>query len=365
MTRVLVAGGLGFIGSHLVDRLLRRGDLSQLVVVDNLWTGLESNLDHVNDARLQVVIGDVETAPLDGLFDEIYHLASPASPPWYMGEPQRTISANVVGAMRLLGVLREGGQIAYASTSEVYGDPLVSPQPEAYRGSVDCTGPRAAYDEGKRCTEALLFNAHRVQGVRIKVVRLFNVFGPRTRVDDGRAVSNFVTQALRGLPLTIYGDGMQSRSWGFIDDIVDGLERYFWLDGVDYPGPVNVGNDREISVLNVARYIQARYPHCPIVHLDPVPQDPTNRRPDLTVANLVIPGWKCAVDYEDGVDRTIDWFAAQLDTEACYPDSWEPIVAANDPVGEPRSFAAAEEETDDPSAEPARAPAAVDVQIAL
>ena len=183
-----------------------------------------------------------------------------------MNEPLRTISANVLGAMNMLKALSPGGLFCYTSTSEVYGDPLVSPQPESYRGSVDCTGPRSAYDEGKRCVEAMLFQALRVHQVRIKVVRLFNVFGPRTRPDDGRAVSNFITQALRGEPLTIFGDGQQTRSWGYVDDIVDGLERFFWLDGSDYPGPLNIGNDREIPVVDVARYIISKhFPHLQLV----------------------------------------------------------------------------------------------------
>jgi nucleoside-diphosphate-sugar epimerase len=315
MTRVLVAGGLGFIGSHLVERLLRRGDVGDCLVVDNLWTGRASNLAHVVDPRLRILVGDVERAPLEGRFDEIYHLASPATPLWYMAEPLRTISANVVGAIRLVDALAPGGQIAFASTSEVYGDPLVSPQPESYRGSVDCTGPRAAYDESKRCVEAALFEARRAMGVRIKVARLFNVFGPRTRFDDGRAVSNFIGQALRGEPITVYGDGLQTRSWGYIDDIVEACERYFWRDGVAYPGPLNIGNDREISVLEVARFIQRLFPEAPIVHLPPAPQDPANRRPDLTTLNRVIPGWTCAVPYEEGVVRTIAWFRDEMDQE--------------------------------------------------
>ncbi|HVI30649.1 NAD-dependent epimerase/dehydratase family protein [Phenylobacterium sp.] len=326
MKRVLVAGGLGFIGSHLVDRLLKRADVGELTVVDNLWTGLRDNLDHPADERLRIVIGDIERAPLSGRFDEIYHLASPASPPWYMAEPLRTISANVLGAMRCLELLEPGGQLAYTSTSEVYGDPLVSPQPESYRGSVDCTGPRAAYDESKRCVEAMLFEARRTRGVRIKVVRLFNVFGPRTRMDDGRAVSNFVTQALRGLPITVYGDGSQTRSWGYVDDILAGLERYWWRDGVDYPGPLNVGNDREIPVLQVAEYIQRRFPGCEIRHLPPAPHDPTNRRPDLALAGQVIPGWTCAVPYEEGVDRTIAWFQARMAGATRIPEAPEPIL---------------------------------------
>jgi nucleoside-diphosphate-sugar epimerase len=310
--RVLVAGGLGFIGSHLVDRLLARSEIDELVVVDNLWTGRRENLAHVIDTRLRIVMGDVERAPLEGRFDETYHLASPATPPYYMSEPLRTISANVLGAIRLVDLLAPGGQIAFTSTSEVYGDPLVSPQPETYRGSVDCTGPRAAYDESKRCAEAVLFEARRASNVRVKVARLYNVFGPRTRADDGRAVSNFVSQALRGLPITVYGDGSQTRSWGYIDDIVEALARYFWRDGVDYPGPLNIGNDREIPVLEVARFVQGCFPRSEIVHLPPAPQDPVSRRPDLRLAQRVIPGWSCRVPYEEGVERTIDWFRAEL-----------------------------------------------------
>src|SRR6478735_1936147 len=175
--RILVAGGAGFIGSHLVDRLLKRNDIATLVVVDNLWTGRFRNLAHIADSRMKFVEADVERVDLDGEFDEIYNLASPASPPWYMAEPLRTISANVVGTLRLLDVLRPGGLLAFTSTSEVYGDPLVSPQPETYRGSVDCTGPRSSYDESKRCTESLLFESQRVSGLDIRVARLFNVYG--------------------------------------------------------------------------------------------------------------------------------------------------------------------------------------------
>ncbi len=312
MARVLVAGGAGFVGSYLVERLLDRQDVAELVVVDNLWTGRRQNLAHLHDPRLTVMIADIETARLRGTFDEVYHLASPASPLWYMAEPLRTISANVVGGLRLLEVLREGGLFACTSTSEVYGEALVTPQPESYRGSVDCTGPRASYDESKRCLEATLFEARRVRGTRVKVARLFNVFGPRTRPDDGRAVSNFIAQALRGRPITVYGTGTQTRSWGYVDDIADALERYFWGDAVDYPGPLNIGNDREVSVLEVARYVQSLFQGSRIEFLPPVPQDPTNRRPDLTLAGQVLPGWQCRVSYEEGVRRTVRWFQAEL-----------------------------------------------------
>jgi len=296
-----------------MDRLIKRQDVEQFVIVDCLWTGLKSNLDHIDDARVQFVQRDIENYRSPEPFDEIYHLASPASPKWYMNEPVRTISANVLGAMRLLEMLKSDGRFCYTSTSEVYGDPIVSPQPETYRGSVDCTGPRSAYDESKRCVEALLFQAKRVNGLDVKVVRLFNVFGPRTRPDDGRAVSNFINQAINGADLTIFGDGRQTRSWGYVDDIMDALERFFWLDDCDYPGPLNIGNDREIPVIDVARYIiEKHFPRAKLEYLPPIPQDPTNRRPDLTLINKMLPRWKCAVEYEEGVDRTVDWFKSAI-----------------------------------------------------
>jgi UDP-glucose 4-epimerase/UDP-glucuronate decarboxylase len=311
MKSVLVAGGAGFVGSHLVDRLLRRSDIGRLVVVDNLWTGQLENLAHIKDPRLHFEPSDIETVRSSMLFDEVYHLASPASPPWYMQEPERTISANLVGAMRLRELLKQGGRFCYASSSEVYGDPLVSPQPESYRGSVDCTGPRSSYDESKRCTEAFLFESQRVRDLDVRVVRPFNIYGPRTRADDGRAVSNFAMQALTGRPITVHGDGLQSRSWGYIDDIIEGFERYFWRDAIDHRGPVNIGNDREIPVITVARYVRDLVPGSRIVHVDPAPQDPTNRCPDLTLTRRLLPGWTCHVPYEVGVKRTLDWFAAR------------------------------------------------------
>ncbi len=312
MAKVLVSGGCGFIGSHVCDRVLRRPDVELCLVVDNLWTGTTSNLNHIKDDRFRLVQKDVEQFQSDLRFDEIYHLASPASPPWYMAEPGRTISANLLGAMRLLELLAPGGRFGFTSTSEVYGDPLVSPQPESYRGSVDCTGPRSAYDESKRCTESLLFETRRTKGLNLRVVRLFNVYGPRTRPDDGRAVSNFISQALAGKPLTVYGTGEQSRSWGYIDDIVEALERYFWRDPVEYPGPLNIGNDREIPVIELARYVSKMFGNLPIHHLDPVPQDPTNRRPDLTLARRILPDWECKVQYEEGLKLTVDWFRGQI-----------------------------------------------------
>ena len=309
---VLVAGGSGFIGSHLVDRLLRRADLESLVVVDNLWTGSQQNLAHINDARLSLEIRDAETFSSSQRFDEIIHLASPASPSWYMREPARTIKANVGGALNLLTLLKPGGRFCFASTSEVYGDPLVSPQPESYRGSVDCTGPRSSYDESKRCTEALLFETQRLEGLDLRVVRLFNVYGPRTRIDDGRAISNFISQALTSGELTVYGDGSQSRSWGYVDDIVDGLERFFWRDSISHRGPLNIGNNCEVPVLQIAKFVCSLVPGSFISHQEPSPQDPTNRCPDLTLARRILPGWEAKTGYEDGIRRSLEWFREQV-----------------------------------------------------
>ncbi|MBN9258172.1 MULTISPECIES: NAD-dependent epimerase/dehydratase family protein [unclassified Mesorhizobium] len=309
---VLVSGGCGFIGSHIVDRLLLRGDLAELVVVDNLWTGSRSNLAHVKDARLRVEVQDVENFTSAHRFDEIIHLASPASPPWYMRDPARTIRANVVGALNLLGLLKPGGRFSFASTSEVYGDPAVSPQPESYRGAVDCTGPRSSYDESKRCTEALLFETRRVSGLDVRVARLFNTYGPRMRIDDGRAVSNFIVQALTTGALTVHGDGSQSRSWGYVDDVIEGLERFFWRDRISPAGPVNIGNDIEVPVIEIANYVRSLVPGSRIEYREPAPHDPSNRCPDLTMARQLMPGWRAGTTYQDGIRRTFEWFREQL-----------------------------------------------------
>lgn len=312
--KVLISGGAGFIGSHMVERLLLRNDVEKILVVDNFWTGLADNLAQINDPRFSLVECDIEKFSTHERFDEIIHLASPASPPWYMREPIRTINANLNGALNLVEKVVPGGRISFASTSEVYGDPLISPQPESYRGSVDCTGPRSSYDESKRCTESLLFECNRTRDIDIRIVRLFNVYGPRTRPDDGRAVSNFLSQALTDGELTVYGDGMQSRSWGYVDDIVDAMERFFWRDQIDYIGPLNIGNDREIPVVDIARYITTLVPGTSLKFCPPIPQDPTNRRPDLTLCRKVLPGWEANVSYEEGISRTLDWFRVQVES---------------------------------------------------
>lgn len=315
--RVLVAGGAGFIGSHLVERLLVRPDVTDVVVVDNLWTGVWENLEHVRDPRLKRVTKHIEDFRAETKFDEVIHLASPASPKWYMADPRSTISANVGGALRLLDLLKVGGRFSFTSTSEVYGDPKVTPQPETYRGSVDCTGPRAAYDEGKRCTEALLFEMRRTSGLQIRVARIFNAYGRRTRVNDGRAISNFIAAALAGRPIKVYGNGAQTRSWGYVDDIVAGLETLFWGADIDHSGPLNIGNDREVSVLETARYIQSLIPGARIAFGPPAPDDPSNRRPDLSLAYRVLPGWRCKTPYEDGIRNTLEWFQSQATRGIC------------------------------------------------
>ncbi|MCJ2180063.1 NAD-dependent epimerase/dehydratase family protein [Novosphingobium album (ex Hu et al. 2023)] len=326
--KVLVSGGAGFIGSHIVDRLTKRTDLDSIVVVDNFWTGVRENLEHISDPRLHLVESDVETFATDMRFDEVIHLASPASPPWYMREPVRTIKANLMGALNCVDKLVPGGRISFASTSEVYGDPLITPQPESYRGQVDCTGPRSSYDESKRCTESLLFELRRTSDIDLRVVRLFNVYGPRTRPDDGRAVSNFLSQALTNGELTVYGDGLQSRSWGYVDDIVDALERYFWADSIAYPGPLNVGNDEEIPVIDIARYIVKLVPGARLAMCPPIPQDPTNRRPDLTLCRQILPGWHANINYEDGIARTLKWFADKV-TKGARTDAPSPVRLAD------------------------------------
>ncbi len=327
MKKVLISGGCGFIGSHLVDRLLKRTDLETLVVVDNLWTGVQSNLSHITDKRLKVMIGDVEELATNMRFDEILHLASPATPAQYMNEPARTIRANVAGALHLMRFLRPGGRFCFTSTSEVYGEPLVSPQPESYRGLVDCTGPRSSYDESKRCTEALLFESQRVNNLDVRVARLFNVYGPRTRPDDGRAVSNFITQALTTGALTVYGAGDQVRCWGYVDDMVDALERFFWLDRIEHRGPLNIGNDREITVREIAEYVTRLVPGSRIEFAPPLPQDPSNRRPDLSLARKLLPGWAAEVPYEVGVKHTLEWFKIELASGARARAASAPVLA--------------------------------------
>ncbi len=308
--RILVTGGAGFIGSHLCERLLGAGH--EVLCVDNYFTGSRSNVAHLMaDRRFELLRHDV-TFPLYVEVDEIYNLACPASPVHYQHDPVQTVKTSVHGAINVLGLAkRTGAKILQASTSEVYGDPQVHPQTEDYWGHVNPIGPRACYDEGKRCAETLFFDYHRQQGVRIKVARIFNTYGPRMRPDDGRVVSNFIVQALRGDPITIYGEGRQTRSFCYVDDLVDGLIRLMETDDA-VTGPVNLGNPHEISIADLAeRVLRLTGSAAPLVNR-PLPQDdPMQRRPDVARAEALL-GWRPTVPFEEGLRRTIAYFAGTV-----------------------------------------------------
>jgi UDP-glucuronate decarboxylase len=308
--RILVTGGAGFIGSHLCERLLGAGH--EVLCVDNYFTGSRSNVAHLMaDRRFELLRHDV-TFPLYVEVDEIYNLACPASPVHYQHDPVQTVKTSVHGAINVLGLAkRTGAKILQASTSEVYGDPQVHPQTEDYWGHVNPIGPRACYDEGKRCAETLFFDYHRQHGVRIKVARIFNTYGPRMRPDDGRVVSNFIVQALRGDPITIYGEGRQTRSFCYVDDLVDGLIRLMETDDA-VTGPVNLGNPHEISIADLAeRVLRLTGSAAPLVNR-PLPQDdPMQRRPDVARAEALL-GWRPTVPFEEGLRRTIAYFAGTV-----------------------------------------------------
>jgi UDP-glucuronate decarboxylase len=308
--RVLVTGGAGFVGSHLCDRLVALGH--DVLCVDNYFTGRKDNIAHLlGRANFEAMRHDV-TVPLSVEVDEIYNLACPASPVHYQNDPVQTTKTSVIGAINMLGLAkRVGAKILQASTSEVYGDPTVHPQSEEYRGNVSTTGPRACYDEGKRCAETLFFDYHRQNRVRIKVVRIFNTYGPRMHPDDGRVVSNFIMQALRAEDITLYGEGTQTRSFCFVDDLVEGLLRMM-DSGDEVIGPVNLGNTHEIEVRQLAHEIvELTGSRSRIVHR-PLPQDdPLQRCPDISLARRVL-GWEPLVPRREGLARTVAYFRALL-----------------------------------------------------
>ena len=308
--RVLVTGGAGFLGSHLCERLVRQGH--DVVCADNYFTGRRDNVAHLQECgNFELMRHDV-TFPLYVEVDEIYNLACPASPIHYQFDPVQTTKTSVLGAVNMLGLAsRTGAKVLQASTSEVYGDPTVSPQTEEYRGNVNPLGTRACYDEGKRCAETLFFDYHRQRRTRIKVVRIFNTYGPRMHPDDGRVVSNFIVQALRGDPITLYGDGHQTRAFCFVSDLIDGLVRMMGT-GNEVTGPVNLGNPHEITVRELAeRVIRLTGSRSHIVHR-PLPQDdPMQRCPDITLARELL-DWAPSVALEDGLARTIAYFDALL-----------------------------------------------------
>ena len=308
--RVLVTGGAGFIGSHLCERLLAQGH--QVLCVDNYFTGTRDNIAHLlAHPQFEAMRHDV-TFPLYVEVDEIYNLACPASPVHYQFDPVQTTKTSISGALNMLGLAKRlKAKVLQASTSEVYGDPEVHPQTEDYRGSVNPLGPRACYDEGKRCAETLFFDYLRQHKVRIKVARIFNSYGPRMHPNDGRVVSNFIVQALQGQPVTIYGEGTQTRSFCFVDDLVEGLMRL--MDTPDeVTGPVNLGNPHEITVRELADRVIALCGTGATLEKRPLPQDdPTRRCPDISLAKRVL-GWQPQVPLEDGLARTVAYFEKRL-----------------------------------------------------
>ena len=308
--RALVSGGSGFLGSHLCDRLIARGQ--DVLCVDNLFTGQKRNVAHLHgNPKFEFLRHDV-TFPLFVEVDQIWNLACPASPIHYQHDPVQTTKTSVHGAINMLGLAKRlGAKILQASTSEVYGDPAVHPQPEEYWGNVNPIGPRSCYDEGKRCAETLFFDYHRQHKLRIKVIRIFNTYGPRMHPNDGRVVSNFIVQALKGQDITIYGDGLQTRSFCYVDDLVDGMIRL--MDSPDdVTGPINVGNPGEFTMIELAETVLKLVGSKSKLVRQPLPaDDPKQRKPDITRAQSVL-GWEPKVQLEDGLKETIAYFRKLL-----------------------------------------------------
>ena len=311
--KVLVTGGAGFLGSHLIDRLIARGD--DVVCVDNYFTGSKRNVAHLlGHPRFELIRHDV-TFPLYIEVDHIYNLACPASPVHYQHDPVQTTKTSVHGAINMLGLAkRVKARIFQASTSEVYGDPVVHPQVESYWGNVNPIGPRSCYDEGKRCAETLFFDYHRQHRLDIRVARIFNTYGPRMHPNDGRVVSNFITQALRGDDITIFGDGLQTRSFCYVDDLIDGVMRFMDLpsrpDGQPgEPGPINLGNPVEFTMLELAQtVIRLTNSSSKLVFMPLPTDDPLQRKPDITLAQNKL-GWTPSISLEAGLQKTISYFS--------------------------------------------------------
>ena len=308
--RILVTGGAGFLGSHLSDRLLSEGH--EVIAVDNFFTGNKRNVWHLSDNKNFELIRHDVTFPLYLEVDAIYNLASPASPIHYQRDPVQTTKTSVLGAINMLGLAKRlGVKIFQASTSEVYGDPEVHPQPESYWGRVNPIGPRACYDEGKRAAETLFFDYHRQHGMPIRVARIFNTYGPRMAPDDGRVVSNFVLQALRGEPLTIYGDGSQARSFSYVSDLVDGFVRLMDNEK-SLVGPVNLGNPGEFTMKELAAAVIDVTGSKSTIEHKPLPQDdPKQRRPDISLAKKEL-GWEPTIQLREGLEKTVEYFRGVL-----------------------------------------------------
>lgn len=310
MKRVLVTGGAGFLGSHLCEKLLDEGN--EVLCVDNLFTGRKVNIHHLLENKNFEFLRHDVTFPLFVEVDEIYNLACPASPIHYQFDPVQTAKTSVIGAINMLGLAKRlKVKILQASTSEVYGDPEIHPQPESYRGNVNPIGIRACYDEGKRCAETLFFDYHRQHKVPIKVMRIFNTYGPRMHPNDGRVVSNFIVQALRGQDITIFGDGLQTRSFCYVDDLIDGMYRLMnSRDG--FSGPVNIGNPGEFTMLELAnKVIEITDSKSKLIFL-PLPQDdPMQRKPIIDLAKKEL-GWEPKVQLEEGLLKTVSYFKKEL-----------------------------------------------------
>ena len=314
MKRILITGGAGFIGSHLCQRLLNEGN--EVLCLDNYFTGSKKNIKQLIDNPYFELIRHDVTAPYFAEVDEIYNLACPASPIHYQYNPIKTVKTSVMGAINMLGLAKRiKARILQASTSEVYGDPNIHPQPESYWGNVNPVGIRSCYDEGKRCAETLFTDYHHQNGVRIKIIRIFNTYGPNMHPNDGRVVSNFIVQALRGEDITIYGDGSQTRSFQYVDDLLEGMIRMMET-GDDITGPVNLGNPVEFSILELAEKVIEMCGSKSGITFLPLPQDdPIQRKPDISLAGEILNGWKPQVELKAGLEKTILYFDKLLTEE--------------------------------------------------
>ena len=310
MKRILVTGGAGFLGSHLCGRLIKDGN--DVLCVDNFFTGSKDNIAHLMASPYFEVMRHDVTLPLYVEVDQIFNLACPASPVHYQYDPVQTTKTSVHGAINMLGLAkRVKARIFQASTSEVYGDPLVHPQPESYWGHVNSIGPRSCYDEGKRCAETLFFDYHRQHNLDIKVVRIFNTYGPRMHPNDGRVVSNFIVQALKGEDITIYGDGSQTRSFCYVDDLIEGFVRMMDTE-VGFAGPINLGNPNEFSMLELAEKVLKQVGGSSKLMFHPLPtDDPKQRQPDITLAKNKL-SWEPTMQLDDGLKETISYFRKLL-----------------------------------------------------
>lgn len=307
MKRILITGGAGFVGSHLCERLLNEGN--EVICVDNYFTGSKKNVEYLMDNNFFELVRHDIIEPYYAEVDEIYNMACPASPIHYQYNPIKTIKTSVMGAINMLGLAkRVKAKILQASTSEVYGDPTIHPQPESYWGNVNPIGVRSCYDEGKRCAETLFMDYHNQNNVVIKIIRIFNTYGPRMNPNDGRVVSNFIVQALKGEDITIFGDGLQTRSFQYVDDLVEGTIRMM-NSKEDFLGPVNIGNPNEFTMLELAHnIIELTNSKSKLIHL-PLPQDdPKQRQPDITLAREKLNGWGPKVQLKEGLLKTISYF---------------------------------------------------------